>query len=176
MVAFNNKFEDYRLQVEKGTIVDAYRRIMKFMRDLQAHFMKTYPNINVSTNLYQGYMDMTYFSVAHPILKDRRLKIAIVFIHETTSFEVWLSGVNRKVQKDYWKKFLESGWDRYMVVPVIENKDAIIQNVIVNDPDFEDLEGLIVLIEEGVMEFMDDIVDFLLGEKMACKICDIEGG
>jgi len=163
MVNINNKIEEYRFQVEKGTIVDAYRGIMKFMKDLQNHFMNNYPDINVSTNLYQGYMDMSYFSVAHPILKDRSLKIAIVFLHETTSFEVWLSGVNRKVQKDYWKKFLESGWDRYMVVPVIENKDAIIQNVIVKDPDFEDLEGLTTLIDEGVMEFMDDIVEFLLG-------------
>lgn len=163
MVAINNKIEEYRLQVEKGNIVDAYRGIMKFMRNLQTHFMKKYPDLNVSTNLYQGYMDMTYFSVAHPILKDIRLKIAIVFLHESASFEVWLAGVNRKVQKEYWKKFLESGWERYMVVPVMENKDAIIQNVLVKDPDFEDLEGLTTLIEEGVMEFMDDIVEFLSG-------------
>jgi len=161
MNSFNEKVEGYSEQIEKGIIVDAYRGLMKFMKDLRTHFMKKYPNLNVSGNLYQGYMDMTYFSVVPPLLKDRKLKIAIVFIHKTTSFEVWLSGVNRKVQKQYWKEFLESGWDRYMVVPAIEEEDSIIQNVLVKKPDFDDLDGLTTIIDEGVMEFIDDIVEFL---------------
>ena len=161
MSSLNAKVSRYRDMIQEGTVVEVYREILDFIMELRTHFARMHPELNVSGSIYQGYMDMTYFALSPAQLKDRKLKIAVVFLHETTSFEVWLSGVNKKVQKDYWKQFLKSGWDRYMVVPAIEGKDSIVQNVIVEDPDFNDLQGLTGLIEEGVMEFMVDIVEFL---------------
>jgi hypothetical protein len=61
-------------------------------------------------------MDMTYFSFFPKTLKDRNLKIAIVFLHESFRFEVWLVGFNKQVQQKYWKLFTDSDWNQYPIV------------------------------------------------------------
>lgn len=67
------------------------------MMDLRIHFKNRYPNYSIS-GLYQGYLDMTYFAIVPPALKQRDLKIAIVFNYDAFRFEAWLAGTNRQVQ------------------------------------------------------------------------------
>lgn len=54
---------------------------MDFMLDLRTELEGRYPDYAVG-NLYAGYMDMTYFAFTPPDLKEKRLKIAIVYLHE----------------------------------------------------------------------------------------------
>lgn len=92
---FHEYMQEYRNQLENGHIQKAYRGLMGYIRDLRTHFKNKYPEYSVS-GIYQGYMDMTYFSFSPESLKHRKLKVAIVFIHETFRFEVWLAGSNKK--------------------------------------------------------------------------------
>ena len=151
----------YKHQLQKGDIVRAYRGLMVYMQDLRTHFAKTYPDYFVSGSLYTGYMDMTYFAVSPPALKQRSLKAAIVFVHEPFRFEVWLSGVNRQIQAEWWKVIKTSGWDTYSVVPVISGSDAIVEHVLLQDPDFGDLPALTAEVERGTMHFIRDVEAFL---------------
>lgn len=68
---------------------------------LRTHFHKKYPDAFVSGSIYYGYMDMTYFSFTPKSLQQRKLKIAIVFVHESFRFEVWLAAYNKQVQQNY---------------------------------------------------------------------------
>ena len=70
---------------------------------LRTHFEKKYPDYFISGCVYQGYMDMTYFSFIPKSLKDIKLKPAIVFNHDAFRFEVWLAASNKEVQLKYWK-------------------------------------------------------------------------
>lgn len=88
----------YRKQVEKGDIRRAYKGLMEYIMDLRVYFKKKYPDYYVSGNIYQGYRDMTYFSFFPKSLKRRKLKVALVVIHETCRFEVWSTGYNKQVQ------------------------------------------------------------------------------
>jgi hypothetical protein len=106
-------------------------------------------------------MDMTYFSFTSRTLKERKLKAAIVFIHDTFRFEVWLAGVNKSVQDRYWKLFRESGWDKYRVVPSAKGADSIIEHVLVMDPDFSDLDALTKRIEKESLRFIGDVEGFI---------------
>ncbi len=106
-------------------------------------------------------MDMTYFALFTPSLKDRKLKIALVFNYDSFRFEVWLSGSNKQVQSKYWKLFRENSWDRYHIVPSLEGADSIIEDVLVDDPDFNDLDTLSDKIEKGTVRFIEDIEGFL---------------
>ncbi len=151
----------YKHQLQKGDIVRAYRGLMAYMQDLRTHFAKTYPDYFVSGSLYTGYMDMTYFAVSPPALKQRSLKAAIVFVHEPFRFEVWLSGANRQIQAEWWKVIKTSGWDTYSVVPVISGSDAIVEHVLLQDPDFGDLPALTAEVERGTMHFIRDVEAFL---------------
>ncbi len=111
MKLFHEYIHEYRKQLEKGAIQKAYKGLMEYIMDLRTHFKNTYPDYVVSGSIYYGYMDMTYFSFFPPSFKQRQLKIAIVFLHETFRFEVWLAGYNKQVQSKYWKLSLQRHLD-----------------------------------------------------------------
>jgi len=161
MNPFYEFMQEYKFQMQKGVIQKAYRGLMEYIMDLRTYFQNKYPDDFVSGSIYYGYMDMTYFSIVPETFKPRKLKIAVVFIHETCRFEVWLAASNKQVQLEYWKLIKESGWDDYRLVPSVKGYDSILEQVIVENPDFRDLDRLTKQIEAASLEFIRDIEDFL---------------
>ena len=107
MKSFNKCMDTYKEQLKEGSIQVAYRGLLEYIMSLRAYFSKKYPEFIVPSNIYFGYMDMTYFSIIPISFKDKKLKIAIVFNYETFGFEVWLSAVNKNVLTKYWKLIKE---------------------------------------------------------------------
>ena len=161
MGPFAESMDEYKKQLKKGDIQKAYQGLMEYLRDLKSHFSNTYPEYSVSGSIYYGYMDMTYFSLFPESLKRRKLKVAIVFIHNTFRFEVWLSGSNRNVQTNYWKLLKESDWNKYHLASTPQGVDYVIDHILVDDPDFSDLDTLTKQIERGTLEFIRDVEHFL---------------
>jgi hypothetical protein len=152
---------EYRKQLKKGAIQQAYQGLLQYMLSLKNHFDNKHPEWSSSGSMYYGYMDMTYFSVVPGSLKDRDLKVAIVFVYDTFRFEVWLSGRNQKVLAKYWKLITDSGWDRYTIAPQGKWADSILEHVLVENPDFSDLEALTKQIDQGTVKFIKDVESFL---------------
>ena len=161
MKSLQENMIEYRKQLEKGAIQKAYQGLIQFMMSLKNHFSNNYPDYSVSGSIYYGYMDMTYFSLFPRSLKDRELKIAIVFVYDSFRFEVWLSGRNQQVLAKYWKLFKESGWDRYKIVDQGKWADSVLEHVLVEDPDFSDLDSLTRQIDQGTLKFIQDVENFL---------------
>jgi hypothetical protein len=161
MESFHEYVSEYRKQIEKGSISKAYKGLMEYVLNLRTYFKNKYPDYFVSGSVYFGYMDMTYFSFYPQSLGQRKLKVAIVLIHETMRFEVWLAGYNKQVQSKYWKIFKESNWDKYRIVPTTKGADSILEHLLVDDPDFRDLDKLTKQIERGTMKFIEDVEGFL---------------
>jgi len=151
--------------MEKGDIKEAYRGLMEYIMNLRTYLNNKYPDYNAPSNIYFGYMDMTYFSFFPDSLKQRKLKIGIVFVHETFRFEVWLFGYNKAVQTKYWKLFKENNWNKYRIVPTTKGFDSIVENILVDNPDFSDLDTLTKQIETGTLKFIEDVEDFLSKHK-----------
>lgn len=152
---------EYKKQMEKGVIQKAYYGLMEYIMNLKTHFKTKYPDYFVSGSIYQGYMDMTYFSFIPESLKSRKLRIGIVFIHDKVRFEVWLAGFNKQIQTKYWKLLKESGWDKYHLVPSTKGRDSIVEYSLVDNPDFSDPGALTRQIEQETLEFIKDIEYFL---------------
>ena len=161
MGSFPESMNEYRKQLKRGYIQEAYLGLMEYMRDLRSHFKNEYPEYSVSGSIYYGYMDMTYFPLFPESLKHRKLKIAIVFIHDTFRFEVWLSGANRDVQSKYWKLLKESEWQEYHLTSNPRAADYVLDHILFEDPDFRDLDTLTRQIEKGTLEFISDVEGFL---------------
>ena len=161
MESFQEYVDEYKKQMEKGKIQVAYKGLMEYIMGLRTHFDSQYPDYSVSGGIYYGYMDMTYFAVIPKTLKQRRLKIAIVFLHESFRFEAWLAGNNKQVQAKYWKLFKESGWSKYRIVPTTKGVDSILEYRVADNPDFDDLGALTKQIESNALEFISDIEGFL---------------
>ena len=161
MGSFQENMHEYKKQLQKGTIQKAYQGLMDYIMGMRSYFENKYPNYLVSGSIYFGYMDMTYFSLFPESLKLRKLKVGIVFVHCTFRFEVWLFGYNKNVQAKYWKMIKESGWNRYRVPFTTTGADSILEHVLVEDPDFSDLDALTSQIERGTLKFIEDVEDFL---------------
>ena len=153
---------EFRRQLRNGAIQKAYRALLAYMMNLQTDFKNKYPSYGTS-GLYHGYMDMTYFAIFPKSLKQRDLKIAIVFNYEAFRFEVWLAGSNRKVQQQYWELFRDSQWHEYHVVAPAKGVDAIVEYTLAEDCDFGDLDSLTAGIEKNTIKFIDDMERFLRG-------------
>jgi hypothetical protein len=160
MRSIQQDMEELQAQLAKGSIQKAYRTLLSYMMDLRTHFQKRYPSYSVS-GLYQGTMDMTYFAIFPPSLKQRDLKIAIVFNYAAFRFEAWLSGKNRQVQRKYWELFRDSRWNEYRVVTPAKGIDSIMECNLAEDMDFGDLDNLTVTMEKKAIEFIADIERFL---------------
>jgi hypothetical protein len=162
MKPFHEYMNEYRKQMEKGDIKEAYKGLMEYIMELRSYFQNKYPDYFVSGSIYYGYMDMTYFSFVPNSLKNQNLKIAIVFVHDAFRFEAWLAGYNKRVQTKYWEMFKESGWDKYHLVPTTKGVDSIVEYILVDNPDFRVLDTLTDQIERGTLNFIKDIESFLV--------------
>ena len=145
----------YKAEVNKGEIVTAYRGIMQFMTDLKKHMGKKHPECDLSSSIYFGHMDMTYFSFTPHNLAEKKLKFAIVFLHEYCRFEIWFSAANRKVQSQY--RFELEGKDLGEFKIAQGNPDAIIEWILTDEPDYDKPTVLMRQIEENTMEFIEKI-------------------
>jgi hypothetical protein len=161
MEPFDQYINEYKRLLAKGDIKKAYKGLMEYILSLRTYFKNKYPDYFVSGSIYYGYMDMTYFSFNPKSLKQRKLKIAIVFIHDTCRFEAWLAGYNKGVQSKYWRLIKESGWNKYPPVATTKGADAIIEHILVEHPDFSDLDSLTLKIESAALKFIDDLDSFI---------------
>ena len=161
MSSFQESMHEYKKLLKQGTIQEAYRGLMEYIMNLKTYFKNKYPDYFISGSIYYGYMDMTYFSFTPKSLKDRNLKIAIVFNYDAFRFEVWLGGYNKQVQAEYWQLLKENGWDSYHLVPTTEGMDSILEHTLVADPDFSDLDTLTKQIESETLRFAADVEKFL---------------
>jgi len=87
----NDYIKEYKSQLEIGLIPKAYRELIGYVMKLRTHFSNKYADEYIIGSFYQGYMDISFFTVTPLSLKKQKLKIAIVFNHEKIHFEIWLT-------------------------------------------------------------------------------------
>ncbi len=160
MDSINDAVLEYTTQLRKGQIQKAYKGIMGFMSGLGAYFEKRCPEYIVS-GLYYGYMDMTYFALTPADLKQKKLKIAVVYLHEQGKFEVWLAASNRKIQAEYIKLLRRKDTGKYALSEVLPGVDSIIETILVEQPDFDHPEELKEQMAAKIIPFVDDMRSLL---------------
>ena len=79
--SLNDYKKDYERQIEIGNIPKAYNGLIGYVRSLRTYFINNYPIDYVIGSIYSGNMTITYFPFTPKILKEQKLKIAIVFNH-----------------------------------------------------------------------------------------------
>ena len=160
MKTLNKLIEEYTNHLQQGEIQIAYKGIMDFLGKLRAEFVKEHPHYDVSS-IYQGYMDMSYFSLSTKLLKEKGLKIAIVYLHDKGSFEVWLSARNRDIAKGYISILNSNIAGDANLFHDNNNPDAVIECILTSIPNFEDQSLLIDTINKGVEKFVTTIIELL---------------
>jgi hypothetical protein len=163
--SFHKYINDYKKQLKRGAIKAAYKGLMEYFKDLRLYLKNKYPDYFLSGSIHEGQMDYTYFYFFPKSLKSQKLKIVILFIHDTFTFEVWLAGYNRNVQAKYWKLFKENDWNKYHIASNPRDVDFIIEFILIDNPDFGDIDTLTSQIEKGTLNFINDVENFLSKHK-----------
>ena len=160
MESFDKYLPEYRKQLEKKTVKAAYQGLMKYFDNLRLQLKTKYPDYFLS-DVHYGLMDYTYIYFFPKSLKHQKLKVVILFTHESFKFEVLLAGYNRAVQAKYWKLFKEKGFNKYHLATTATEPDRFVSSVLVDNPDFGNLDALTNQIESGTQKFIQDIEGFL---------------
>ena len=160
MQSLNESVKEYTAQLQLGQIQKAYKGIMTFMSSMKTFLENRHPDFAAS-GLYFGYMDMTYFAFTPSELKQRNLKIAIVYLHAENRFDAWLGGTNRKVQAQYIECFKGKDLAGLHLSEVKPGVDSIIEMPLAEKPDFDNPEELMHVIESKVVEFAAKIREIL---------------
>jgi hypothetical protein len=160
MKALNDDIAEYRRQLEKGTIKTAYQGLMKYFDSLRLELKNKQPDYFIS-DVHYGHMDYTYLYYFPKSLQHKKLKVVILFSHDTFQFEVLLAGYNREAQAKYWQLFKEKGFNRYHLSDDATEADRFLSEVLVNQPNFGDLDALTSQIESGTLQFINEVEAFL---------------
>jgi len=160
MNTLEKDIQELRERLSDGVTARAYRRILSYMSRLRTTFAEQRGEHAVS-GVYQGSFDMTYFALFSDELKERNLKLAVVFNYASFAFEVWLAARNRKIQREYWELFRNAGYKKHPLVEPAVGVDAIVTAVLAADWSMEDEDGLAARIAEDVAAFEREIVSFL---------------
>lgn len=165
----NHEMGVYQEQIKQGDIVTAYRGLMDYIMGLRNELTARHPDYTVSA-IYPGYLDMTYFAFTPIDLKERKLKVAIVFLHETCRWEIWLAAQNKEIQNRYRQLFLANGaldseGNQYYITPEGKGVDSILEQVLVEKPDFDQPDLLTAQIEEGALNFIRNIQNHFQGNR-----------
>lgn len=160
MKSLNILISDYTMLLQSGELQLAYKGILDFLGKLRADFIKKCPQYDVS-GIYQGYMDMSYFALSTSALKEKGLKIAVVYLHDKGTFEVWLSARNRDISKSLEPLVKGIASDGLAFFHDESNLDAVIECTLSSAPDFDNQTELIMEIEAGVERFVNAVEGFI---------------
>jgi len=148
----------YKAQLQKGDIQIAYERLVKYVMALKTHFSSELSDQYSFGNVSPGYMDYTYFPFFNDFLRGKKLRFGIVLNHQQMRFELWLMGQNAEVQKKYWDllKSTERNKGRDAMP-----RYSVLEAVLVEAPDFDDLDALSVSIEKLAVRIAEEVMKYI---------------
>lgn len=143
----------YKESLKNGDIQVAYAELVKYVQKLKTAFSKDLSDTYSVGNVFQGYMDYTYFYLSNDFLKDKKLKLGLVFNHNHVRFEAWLLGQTKDIQEKYWKLLKNTKWINGSEMP----QYSIFEVILVDNPDFDDLDTLTENIKNKLVSVAEDI-------------------
>lgn len=134
----NSYVSVYKEQLQKGDVQAAYAGLVKYLQTLSTIFSKDLSDQYSVGNVFQGYMDYSYFYLSNNYLKGKKLKLGLVLNHAEVRFEFWLLGQTKEVQRKYWDLLKNSKWVNTSCMP----KYSILETILVEDPNYDELDLL----------------------------------
>ena len=152
------QFDTHKLNVYKELLSTtelqtSYQEFINLFRYLRIELEKELDDFSFSNNIVENRMDFAYFQLFSDELKAKGLKAQIIFVHKEFQFEVWISGYNRKIQRDYYNYFKNQNI-KYIINGDPDRVDYIIKSPLPKDIDISNGELLIDLLKSEVSEMV----------------------
>ncbi|MGE4464181.1 MAG: methyltransferase domain-containing protein [Spirochaetia bacterium] len=147
-------------QACKAPLSQAYKLILQTLTACGKEMQKQLPHSEVSA-LYPGYLDMSYVAITPPSLKKHQLKLALVYLHERGTFELWLAGRNRSIQARVREQIRGKLPSPYELVEEAKGEDAIVRCQNPSFPDFSNPDLLIAHLCGLMHRMLQDVTPLL---------------
>ncbi|WP_428717321.1 DUF7000 family protein [Undibacterium curvum] len=155
--SLHSRIPAYKAAFSSGELQKTYQDLVGIVQNLRTEFAKKYKSEYSIANVLHGYIDFTYFYLQNDYLKKKKLKLAIVFKHQNTNFELWLLGQTKNVQILYWKKLREVKW----VNPEAMPEYSIFEAPLLLAPDFDNSTKLTESIHSQFKTLSQEILNTL---------------
>lgn len=158
-----NYLATYEKLLKTTDLQKGYQEFIKLFRYLRVGLEKDlsfYSLYSFYGNIVENEMDYSYFQFTNEELKAKGLKIIIAFIHSTFTFEIWLSGYNRKYQRDYYER-LKNRELKYDLNQNPSKVDYIIRYPMNEISDLSDGDTLLHTMETNIIYFLEDLKTIL---------------
>jgi hypothetical protein len=153
----NSKYiNEYKRLIQTTDLQKGYQEFIAFFRSLRTYLSKSMPEYTFTGNIVENGMDYSYFQFTDTELQSKGLKIVIAFVHKEFVYEVWLSGMNRKVQSKF-HTLLSNKKCKYELSKDPTRVDYIIKANLIHDIDYEKYEKLVESIQTNINEFIKNV-------------------
>lgn len=148
--------DTYTNAVAQGDIAQAYRGILSALAQFKSAWETAHPQDTVGS-LYQGYMDMSFVAIAPASFAEKRLKISLVFLHDSGTFTLWLSAGNRAIQKSVSEAFRAVPLGQYSLSVLEPGVDSIIALDLPKPYAFDEPKSLTRMLVQAAEAFLADM-------------------
>jgi hypothetical protein len=148
--------DEYKRLIQTTNLQKGYQEFIRFFRNLRTYLQKEMPEYSFTGNIVENNMDYSYFQFTNERLKSKGLKIVIAFVHADFVYQIWLSGLNREIQRNYYK-VLQGTNHPYILTNNPTKTDYILQTQLVDECNYDDIEGLLKTIKENALEFINEV-------------------
>lgn len=148
--------KEYQQLLHTTDLQRGYQELLKLFRFIKVYLEKEMPDYVFSGNVSENNMDYAYFQFSDEELKGKGLKFVIAYVHKSCSWEVWLSGVNRKIQVAYYNK-LKDTKTQYVLTDNPNKLDYILKNVLCAECTYGKIDKMPSEIKSKVQNFIHDV-------------------
>jgi hypothetical protein len=147
---------EYKRLLQTTNLQKGYQEFVKLFRALRTYLQKELPEYTFTGNIVENNMDYSYFQLANEDMKTKGLKIVIAFVHGEFTYQVWLSGLNRDIQRKYYEEFTEKSHP-YVLTDNPSKTDYVLKTELIDDCNYNDVADLMKTIKESVVEFIHNV-------------------
>lgn len=157
----SNYINDYKILIQTTDLQKDYQEFIKFFRGLRTFLAGSMTDYKFTGNIVENGMDYSYFQFTDDELQSKGLKIVISFVHKEFVYEMWLSGMNRKIQCKY-HSLLSNEKCKYELSKDPNKVDYIIKDKLVDDINYEKYDRLVQDIQTNIDKFIKDVRTLVL--------------
>lgn len=147
---------DYKTIVQTTNLQKGYQETMKFFRGLRVYLASSISGYKFTGNVVENNMDYSYFQFSNEQLQAKGLKFVVTFSHNIFEYQIWLSGMNRKIQISYHKA-LSNVTQPYILSPDPNRFDYILKEAILKEIDYVDCEKIYSEAKDNIITFVKNI-------------------
>jgi len=156
----NDYIKEYEQLIKTTNLQKGYQEFVKFFKILKKLVQNEMKDYIFTNNIIENNMDYSYFQFTNSYFQEKNIKFVIVYIHKLCSYQIWLSGINRKVQNYYYNK-IKNLPVKYELTSNPNNLDYILKNNLITSPNYNDIEKIISYITVDVKIFIDNVIKLI---------------